>query len=484
MQSAKVLFFFFQLIITVEANYDKRLSWLYPKRKLVLPEKIESNIYGISLPPMERYFTIAKKNLDSLKISIESGLAFREEYNESMYPLFELGLRLKSLIANIFSLISSFNTLLGQPILLGSNSNADKTQIRVSGDSLIPDFEFVEYSLYIAYIQANKNTQPGANIAEFRKSAVFHKLETSTALLTIFLQDYHNRLRDYYTTLRYLSGNPDVIPTQNLFITEYLETELNSQFEIISLLHFEGTPTKIYLVLEIALIKGQVEYVKYVGVQYFGYKISNDLYGQANTQNIYELDCLKNSIICIPMISNCTQALLNDNFTQIVDNCNFQRSQLEYELVPLVGILINFEPTSTALTKYLETNDIVIEKYPTLLTISGCLHLENNNIKFCFNSPYSQITSKLDQDDLKEIFQPSLSQNLDKNLNDLPTVLTAIIFMIISFLIFFVSKGIYKVSNTMLSKYQKTNRTTNNRARPVHRLRPMIREMQELSRRS
>ena len=466
--------------------YDSQINWLIPDKKVVLPEKFKTQTIGISLPPMKRYFDIADKNLGQLKDAISTGVSFLEVNNPTLYPLFELGLRLKALIKSIYSLISEFKRLFSpNPTIFGINKHFSKTTIEISGDELLPDFEFVEYSYYISHINNHKNLMPGKDtIDNFRNSAAFHRLETSTALLTVFLQDYKNRLLKYYYTLRYLAGNVDSIPSSELFITELVEMSLKDQFDILSLLYFEGSLNKIYVILEVAIISEKSDFQHYVGVTYGGYKISNELYGRVGSNSLYEVHCYTKNI-CVPSTSKCSESLLADNFTDIVKFCNFQKSMKEYFIVLNIGILINYEPTNKKLISYLKTKNVSLPSFPVLMTLNDCLTLDDQENQFCFNSDFDLITSGLDPDLISKTFNPTWEQNLETNLNDIPTILTALIFMIISFLIFFLGKIFNNLGKRMTLKSNKTkNQPQRHRNRPIpnDKIRPIIHEMRELHR--
>ena len=470
--------------ISITLSYDDEINWLVPFKKIVLPQKFKTSVYGISLPPMKRFFEIAERNLQSLNISIDTGESFKEKNNASLYPIFELGLRLKALIASINNLIKEFRKILQIPMIFGSSNNLEKTTISISADSLLPDFDFVEYSLYIAHINKAKDLMPseGQTVPDFRKGAEFHKLETSAALLTIFLQNYRDRLLTYYRTMRYLAGNIHVIPSDEIFVSEFIESAVGGQFEILSFMYFEATITKVYVILELAVIENKSEYQKYMGIEYFGHRISNDLYGQTGTKSLNELVCFSQTL-CIPIISKCSKSLLDDNFTAIISHCNFKKSKNEYDIIPNIGIILNYEPTSKSLIQYLATNKIEIPSYPCLMTLQGCITFDVEGITFCFSSPFSLITSGLDLELLRKTFHPTWYEDLDSNLNNIPTVLTALIFMFISFIIFCFGKLSYKWSAKLSHQYKQARTPVQrNRVRPIpQKMRPILQEMRELN---
>ena len=83
---------------------------------------------------------------------------------------------------------------------------------------------------------------------------------------------------------------------------------------------------------------------------------------------------------------------------------------------------------------------------------------------------------------LQQAFDPNWYQGLELNLSDIPTVLTALIFMIGSFIIYIFVKFSYRLGAQFMKRSQKPS--SKNRIRPVHnKMRPIIQEMRELNKR-
>ena len=419
---------------------DYSLGWVITDKEVSLPLNIDTNFYSVNLPPLERVFKIADKNLNSLLETIDNGEIFKSDPQivDKVYPMNELGIRLKLISNKIMVSIANLRKYL-EDTHLGTVFRRQQA-ITITLDELLPESEFIEASTYIIDLKANKDTMPSSGQEkQFRESLIFHKIESSAAILVSLLDNYNKKLVSYLNTIKYFSG--ELAPKQ-LFIQNLLEKKLDSEFKILRVPYFESSPTKVTVILEVALKSNFAKFHRYVGIQYFNQKISHEFFSSKNN-SLMEMECLGDHI-CYPVLTSCTKSIKNNSMEDILKNCDFKKSTKEYDILVSQGIMLNYEPESKDMKDFLKEFDFQPLQYPVLLRFNGCAKLNSNESNVCFSTPNTMIYSKLDTKKLDNLMNPPWYIQLYNNVLSVTRILTYLIFSVTSAIILMISRMTYE----------------------------------------
>ena len=462
----KIQILFLIIFCSYAYSTDKSLGWVIPDKKVFLPINVQTGFYGIQFPSFETVFKLAEKNLGYLEDTVANGLIFNKENEGKLYPLRELGIRLNLTSSEIKNTIVTLSEYLKNNEQFGQAYSKQKT-IAFTINDLMPEGNFVEFQTYIIDLKMNKDLVPASgDEAQFREGLPFHKLESAASFLANYLTDYNKKLLSFLDMIRLFSGERSDIPKEQLFITQALEKRLNSEFELIRVAYFESSNNQATAILELALVSNYEPFTHLVGVQYQGYRLTNEFFSREN--DLFELECIS-KYVCYPVVSKCSQAISNNSLAKILTNCNFQVSHQEFDILSSQGILINYEPKSKDIQQFLDQYDFEPDRYPALVQFNGCANFNKNQSKICFSTPNKIVYSRILSNDLAKYINPLWYTKLYNNLTDIPTILTFMILVGTTMLIYLLFELLNSLLTYMYHKYQSLMRTSCRMSRHRHR---------------
>ena len=192
-------------------------------------------------------------------------------------------------------------------------------------------------------------------------------------------------------------GNLEGLKRDFFFKTLISDKFNGSEFRIIDVPYFLKTDNKYEFNLNLALFSGITEYKRFHNVQYFNSKLSKEYYSTTDSDELFELDCFAEQL-CFPLTTTCSRSLWNSSLHQIMADCPFQTSTLEYELVSGTGILLNKEPINEDIKAFLTEQQLEPVSYPALVETDQCITFHEGQLSMCFQKDKGLIYSKFDSD--------------------------------------------------------------------------------------
>ena len=418
----------------VLGSFTRHLSFTIPMDRVTLPLNVTTALYRFSLPDLASVHLPMNRSLVSLGKTLSNGTLYGAEKQHDYYPLFDLRTSIETNIGIIFNLMTDLAEIL-QPARIGKDYD---TRLTMSLDvqKAFSELGFSGINSLASSMRKFKNEPKIINgshdkVVNVRSSEDFSQAVFFATQMHQEMALFSQKFRSFVDTLYHLkTGQTDKL-RENFFYSDELETLLDSKFAIIDVRFFHKTESKFEVILEIATHSELAEYHKYFNVQYFNTRLADTYYSRTGSDELHTLSCIAPSV-CYPTTSPCSRALHNESIYNIMSHCNFVESNDEYDLIPGLGVVVNTEPKNENLKALLKEQKVEASTYPFLFTWSGCIGLNDGELKMCFLNDREIIYSRF-QSEIWSYISPMWYSTLLNYLSDVPLIL----FLFLSFTIYF-----------------------------------------------
>ena len=453
-------------------SFDRHLGLIIPSQRVVYPRSVNTSQVKIVLPGLDNKLLPVEKNIDNLIDLLSTAELFKDSHSNVLWPLYDLRLELDANSKLIKDSLLEIKNLT-EPGKVGVDIEVDKELLFEVGDYF---YELISKELSNDLIKLNPlasmpsptrahttaaptpltpkptqstpstRTRRSARInMAFRTNEQFLEAVKLSTVINQNLKIFSEKLNSLVNTIGNLKmGQIDGL-TQDFFFREYLERQLNnSEFRIIDVPYFKKTHNKYEFSLDVALFSGTIELLKYHNIQYYNSKLSHTYFSALHSDEIFELTCIA-SKMCYPVSTQCCRYLRNGTLYQIVSNCPFEQSTLEFELLANNGLLLNKDPVNEDVKRFLKRNKIMPSSFPCLVSVRDCITFNDGDLSICFKKNSVIIYSKFAHD-LYRYISPIWYSKLISYFQNFPLIL----FLIISALIIMIMKyGVVKTKDIL-----------------------------------
>ena len=428
-------------------NYGRTLEFIIPQGRHILPTKMSTSLRSLILPNFARKITPVQRAMSSIEDILVNGTLFDESKKDALYPLYETKKSIRNSQSNVNKTLKDFEKIL-EPSRVGQRIDTKATHFLAIED-FFPELGLAEISQNLRSLKKNQNIPNRAgsgdvvmtNTPEIRDSKTFENALHFSNMLNQDLRLFSRKFRNFVDTLMYLKRGDIKALSNSFFFKANLEKLISTQIKVLDVNFFEKSDNQFEIVLHLAEYSGVNEFVAYHNVQYYQRKLSKEYFGNNDNNEIFELTCFAHNL-CIPTSTACSRALYNQTAYDIFKICDFEHSDLDFEIVTGVGVIVNVEPTNPKVVQFLEDQEVSPTDFPVLIEFSGCFNFEED-IEVCFKKDKAILYSRF-KDEINALLNPLWYVLLVENFKNVPLMLYVSFWILISFLLFFGSFFIQK----------------------------------------
>ena len=420
-------------------NFGRTLEFIIPSGREVMPTKFTTSLRGLLLPDFSKTISPINKTLISLEKILTDGTLFDEAKKQNLYPLYDLRTSILNSKIVIDKNLNDFEQLL-TPSRVGQRVDSATNHL-FTKDQIFPELSFAENAQSLSSLRKYKDiplvTGTGdvmQDIPSIRNSENFAKALHFSTILNQDLKLFAEKFRLFVDTLSHLKRGDIKSLTTEFFFKDNIERILDTHIKVLNVDFFDKTDVQFEVILTLAEYGGVSEFVSYFNVQYYGQKLKDSYYSKVGENELFELTCFAHNL-CVPTSTICSRALFNETAYEILSKCSFIKSDLEFEIVNGVGLLINMDPENQKIVSFLNEQKISPTSFPLLVEFSGCLSFDDE-VQVCFHKDKCVIYSRF-KDELFSFINPLWYVVLVENFNNVPLLIYVLFWILTFFLIFF-----------------------------------------------
>ncbi len=460
----KLTIFTTLILYSLCVGYKETLDVIYPEKYVTFPKHTRYSTYNYKIEHEPTITEIEDKLWNSIQTVVTTKNLFKENIHSK--PLYILG----TVINNHVNQIKKYRTKLNQFLKPQKFGLPNDNNTLINSTTLLPDLSTQEILELSAVIEPMFDTTIDKASSE---SELYLELFNKVYLLELTISQYTEDLIKFYTLINcIISGK--CYQNMPIVFESILSLTPNYQLQSIHTSYYAATDTSLSFDLTVVETTDALQVIQYKSIPMENYILDAKLYSNEMHENFFQLEC--NNEKCIKQAPGlCESSIHNGTLDMIIANCEFKPNNMDFEITD-IGIFIYSTPNAE-LTELLETFDIELTSFPSLVQFTGCFNLTDQDLitEKCFEFKRSVISSKYQNINFTELLEPRLIHRTIENLTDLDLILAINIMIVGSMFMILICKCVLKTCNyknqrnahAQNRRHQQPSRTTHMNHRKI-----------------